>query len=141
MNAQASIAHEGDNVDDVALLPRTESTQGTFSLTYTPIPLPGADGQLPPPPWYGQPTYAMTYAHVDQGVKKANTTLTTGALHAMRNLSLSAAFIYPTWNWSVAHTLGRDDDFQNIGPDTESQLTQLAANLRFGDKLSLGPSA
>ncbi len=141
LNAQFSLGHQTDNVDDLALLPRTEITQGVFSMTYTPLPVPGPDGQLPPPSWYGQPTYNMTYVNVDQGVEKASATLTSGALHATRNLSLSAAFNYPTWNWSVAHTLGKDDDLKNIGPDTENHLTQLTANLRFGDKLTVGPTA
>ena len=141
LNAQFSLGHETDNVDDLALLPRTETTLGILSLTYTPLQVPGPDAQIPPPSWYGQPTYNMTYVNVDQGVEKASTTLTSGALHATRNLSLSAAFNYPTWNWSVAHTLGKDDDLKNIGPDTENDLTQLTANLRFGDKLTLGPTA
>lgn len=141
LNAQLSLGHETDNVDDLALLPRTETTQGIVSLTYTPLQKPGADGQFPPPAWYGQPTYNMTYVNVDQGVEKASATLTSGALHATRNLALSASFNYPTWNWSVAHTLGKDDDLKHIGPDTENHLTQLTANLRLGDKLTLGPTA
>ena len=141
LNAQLSLGHETDNVDDLALLPRTETTQGIVSLTYTPLQKPEADGQFPPPAWYGQPTYNMTYVNVDQGVEKAGGTLSSGALHATRNLALSASFNYPTWNWSVAHTLGKDDDLKHIGPDTENHLTQLTANLRFGDQLTLGPTA
>lgn len=141
LNAQLSLGHETDNVDDLALLPRTETTQGIVSLTYTPLQKPGADGQFPPPAWYGQPTYNMTYVNVDQGVEKASATLTSGALHATRNLALSASFNYPTWNWSVAQMLGKDDDLKHIGPDTENHLTQLTANLRLGDKLTLGPTA
>ncbi len=141
LNAQLSLGHETDNVDDLALLPRTETTQGVVSLNYTPLQLPGPDGQLPAPSWYGQPTYSMTYVNVDQGVEKASADLASGALHATRNLSLSAAFNYTTWNWSLAQTLGKDDDLKHIGPDTENHLTQLSANMRFGDKLSLGPTA
>lgn len=139
--AQLSLGHETDNVDDLALLPRTATTQDILSLAYTPLQMPGADGQFPPLSWYGQPTYNMTFVTVDQSVEKASGTLTAGALHATRILSLSAAFSYQTWYWSVAHMLGKDDDLQHIGPDTENHLTQLTANLRFGDKLTLGPAA
>jgi hypothetical protein len=141
LNAQLSLGHETDNVDDLALLPRTETTQGIVSLNYTPLQKPGADGQFPSPAWYGQPTYNMTYVNVDMGVEKAGGTLSSGALHATRNLALSASFSYPTWNWSVAHTRGQDEDLKDFGPDTENRLTQLTANLRLGDKLTLGPTA
>ncbi|MCR4348067.1 MAG: hypothetical protein NUV55_12830 [Sulfuricaulis sp.] len=140
LNAQASLGHETDNVDDLILLPRTETTQGVVSLTYTPLQTPTADGQLPPPAWYGQPTYNVTHVDVDQGVEKATAGLASGALHATRNTTLSAMFNYSTWSWSAVHTFGKDIDYINAGPDTENKTTQLAANLRIGEKLSLNPN-
>lgn len=140
LNAQASLGHETDNVDDLALLPRTETTQGVVSLTYTPLQKLTAEGQLPTPAWYGQPTYNITHVDVDQGVEKATSTLASGALHATRNTTLSAMFNYSTWSWSISHAFGKDDDFINVAPDTENRMTQLAANMRVGEKLSVSPS-
>lgn len=140
VNAQLSLGNETDNVDDLALLPRTETTQGVVSLSYAPLQTPTADGQLPPPAWYGQPTYNITYVDVTQDVEKAGATLARGALHATRHVTLSAMFIYSSWNWSVSHAVGKDEDFTNTAPDTENRMTQLGANVIIGEKLSIGPT-
>ncbi|MCR4331985.1 MAG: hypothetical protein NUV34_04695, partial [Sulfuricaulis sp.] len=140
LNAQLSLGNETDNVDNLALLPRTETSQDILSLTYTPPQTPTSDGQLPPPAWYGQPTYNITYVDVDQIVEKATATLASGALHATRNTTLSAMFNYSAWSWLVSHAFGKNDDFTNAAPDTENRMTQLSANVRIGEKLSVSPS-
>lgn len=140
LNTQISLGHETDNVDDLVLLPRTETTQGIVSLTYAPIQRPAPDGQLPPTSWYGQPIYNITHVDLDQGVEKATATLASGALHATRNTTLSAMFHYGTWNWSVSHVTGRDEDFSNVAADTKNRMTQFNADVRVGEKLSVSPS-
>lgn len=139
--AQVVLGHETDNVDDVPLLPHTHTTRSVLTLAYTPQQVPGTNGQLPPMPWYGQPTYSLTYLNVDQVLDKAGTMpMTTGALHATRNLVFVAAFNYTMSNWSITETLGSDDDLMHIGPNTENQQTQINANVHVSDKLTLGPS-
>ncbi len=140
LNAQLSLGHETDNVNDLALLPRTQATQGVVALTYAPLQIPTPEGQLPSPAWYGQPIYNITYADMDQVVKKAAAALASGALHATRYTTLSAMFNYTTWNWSISHTYGKDDDFINAAPDTESRMTQLSTYVRLGEKFWMNPS-
>lgn len=139
LNAQLSLGHETDNVNDLTLLPRTQAKQGVVALTYAPLQIPTPEGQLPSPAWYGQPIYNITYADMDQVVKKAAATLASGALHATRYTTLSAMFNYTTWNWSISHTYGKDDDFINAAPDTESRMTQLSTYVRLGEKFWINP--
>lgn len=140
LDAQLSLGRERDNVDDLPSIARTETAQRVLSLTYTPPgPLPGPDGSLPPPPWYGQPVLNATYLDVEQDVIKAGSGLPTGALSAVDTLSLSASFTYPTWSWTVGHTMGESEDFFGFGPDTETTSSQLSANFQVGERLTLGP--
>jgi hypothetical protein len=140
--AQLSLGRETDNVNDIALLPRTESLQTVLSLSFTPqqAQVPGPDGKMPPTPWYGQPTYNATFIKLDQDVEKAASTLTTGALNETQNLSVTATFTYPTWSWSVGHTRGENTNFRQTAVDTKNNLTQFNANFRVGDKLTIGPT-
>jgi len=140
--AQLSLGRETDNVNDIALLPQTESLQTVASLSFTPQgnQTPGPDGKTPPLPWYGQPTFNATLIKLDQDVEKAGATLTTGALNETRNVSLTATFSYPTWSWSLSHTVGENTNFRQTAVDTENRMTQLNANFRVGEKLTLGPT-
>ncbi len=140
--AQLSLGRETDNVNDIALLPQTESLQTVVSLSFTPqqAQVPGPDGKTPPPPWYGQPTYNATLIKLDQDVEKAGATLTTGALNETQNVSLTATFSYPTWSWSLGHTRGENTNFRQTAVDTKNNMTQLNANFRVGEKLTLGPT-
>src|SRR5258708_35158940 len=62
LNVQAAASREHDNVDDVPLLPRTDSVQRSASLNYAPV---RAAVQSPAGaaafPWYGQPNFAASY--------------------------------------------------------------------------------
>ncbi len=139
---QLSLGRETDNVNDIALLPQTESLQTVVSLSFTPqqAQVPGPDGKAPPPPWYGQPTFNATLIKLDQDVEKAGATLTTGPLNETQNVSLTATFTYPTWSWSIGHTRGENTNFRQTAVDTENSLTQFNANFRVGQKLTLGPT-
>lgn len=142
-NLQSSLGYETDNVNDIALLPRTESIQTALSMTYTPtlnLAPPADANQQPSLPWYGQPTYGLTYLSLDQDVIKAGAGLTEGDFHETKNLTAVASFSYTTWMWSVNHSIGKDTDFTNLADDTETSTTQLAANFRVGEKLTIGPS-
>ena len=130
-------------MNDIALLPRTETVQGVLSMMYTPTLnfAPSADPSQPPAfPWYGQPTVGLTYLSLDQDVAKAGAGLSEGRLHETQNVTFIASFTYPTWMWSANHSIGKDTDFSNMADDTKSNTTQLAANVRIGEKLTLGPT-
>jgi hypothetical protein len=143
LNVQASLGQESDNVNDLAPMPRTEMTQGVISVTWLPTLklAPAGAGQAPVLPWHGQPMFNLTWVDLDQEVVKATAGLNAGALHATRNLSASMNFSYPTWMWSLIHSVGKDDDFTNLVDDTRSKLTQISLNARIGDKLTVGPAA
>ncbi len=143
LNLQASLGQETDNVNDLALLPRTEMTQGVTSVTYMPtiaVPVQADPTQPPALPWYGQPVYNLTYVDLDQKVVKAAAGLNAGALHATRMLSASTSFTYATWMWSLNHSIGRDDDFTDLIDDTHSRMTQLNLTARVGEKLTVSPA-
>lgn len=143
LDLQASIATETDNVNDLALLPRIETLQTVWSLSYTPeqdLALMEPDGQVPKMPWYGQPFYNIGYFTLDQDVEKAGAGLSAGAFHATDNVTLSATFSYSTWSWAISHGVGKDEDFTNAASDTESELTDVSANIQIGRKLSLTPT-
>jgi hypothetical protein len=141
LDAQLSLGRETDNVNDLSLLPRTATRLGMFSVNYTPNPnlQPQPDGSLPPFPWYGRPNFNAAYIDMNQDVEKAGAGLATGASSATRSLALTASFTYSTWSWFLNHTLGRYDNFISLQADTNSRLTQLNANLRLGERLTLMP--
>ena len=141
LDVQMSHGRETDNVNNQTLLPRIRTYLNSLSAGYAP-PLPvQQDWALPPKlAWYGHPFYSATLLAMDQDVIQSGGSLSTGGLHATRNLSLSANFTYPMWSWSVSHVLGRDDDLSNLASDTRSRSTQLGANLRLGQKLTIGPT-
>ncbi len=143
-NMQASLGQERDNVNDLALLPRTETTQQLLTLTYTPTLTlaPQTDPSKPPAlPWFGQPMFNLTYVNLDQEVTKSSTGLGAGPLHATRMITAMANFNYPTLMWGLSHTIGKDDDLSNVADDTTSHMTQLSLNMRaFENKLTFGPA-
>lgn len=141
LDVQMSHGRETDNVNNQTLLPRIRTYLNSLSVGYAP-PLPvQQDWALPPKlAWYGHPFYNATLLAMDQDVIQSGGSLSTGGLHATRNLSLSANFTYPMWSWSVSHVLGKDDDLSNLASDTRSRSTQLGANLRLGQKLTIGPT-
>jgi hypothetical protein len=142
LNLSGSLEKLRDNVNDVASLPQTRWNQSAFSLTYRPtLSLAPAmvPGQAPALPWYGQPMFNLGFINFDQDVVKASTALATGPFRATRSVTGAASFTYPRWMWSLAHTVGKIDDFTDTTDDTLSHLTVLNASLRFGEKLTVGP--
>ena len=142
LDVQMSHGRETDNVNNQTLLPRIRTYLNSLSVGYAPSLPVQKDSALPPPKlaWYGRPFYNAALLAMDQDVTQAGGSLSTGRLHATRNLSLSANFAYPMWSWSVGHVLGKDDDFTNLASDTRSRSTQLSANMRLGQKLTIGPT-
>jgi hypothetical protein len=140
LNLSASLEKLRDNVNDIATLPQTRWTQSGVSLTYRPtLTLVAASGQAPQLPWYGQPMFNLAFSNFDQDVIKASTALATGPFRATRSITGAASFSYPTWMWSLSHSVGKIDDFTDVTDDTRSNLTVLNASLRFGESLTVGP--
>jgi hypothetical protein len=139
VDVQVSIGRDTDNVNDIELLPQTETWQKVFVTTFVPQlnMQPGADGKMPELPWYGQPMLNLTWIDIDQDVEKSGAGLSTGALSATRTLSLNASFSYATWSYGLSHTIGQNDS--TIAVDTKNRMTQLNANARIGEKLTVGP--
>jgi hypothetical protein len=142
VDMQLSAGHETDNVNDIPLLPRTESIQKVAALTYSPLfrAQPGAIADNPEPPWYGRPVFNVTVFDLDQDVEKAAAGLSVGALNSVTNVVMSASFAYPAWNWSVLHSRGTFTNHINIVPDTRTRMSQLNANFRVGQSLDVRPS-
>jgi hypothetical protein len=141
LSVLASIGRETDNVNDIDLLPRTETAQQSLSFNYTPaLATPTDPAQAPTLPWYGQPTFSVTWLDLDQDITKASPSLAQGALHATQTVSATASFSYTTWNWALSHTVGEDTDFLDLVADTESTMTQLSINVIAFEKLTLGPA-
>ncbi|HEX7045282.1 MAG TPA: hypothetical protein VF203_11780 [Burkholderiales bacterium] len=141
-DAQLSIGRERDNVNDLPLIAQTETAQNVLSLTYAPQPAyePLPDGSLPPPSWYGQPLLNLSLIDVDQDIVRAGLGLTPGALNKVRTLALTASFTYPTWSWTLGHTIGKSENFIGQAPDTKTDASQLSASFRIGERWTFGPS-
>lgn len=112
------------------------------SVTYAPQPAyePLPDGSLPPLPWYGQPLLNLSLIDVDQDVVRAGSGLMPGALNKVRTLALTASFTYPTWSWTLGHTIGKSENFIGQAPDTRTDASQLSASFRIGERWTLGPT-
>lgn len=142
LNAQASAGKEHDNVDDLALLPRTESTQHSFALNYVPIlhtaQTPGAP---PSVPFYGQPNLTASYMSLKKELANnpGALPLPLGPLHQTTNLMLGAQFQYAKWNWGLGHTRVADKDFANLTPDTRTNSDRLQAGVQLA-KVMVGGS-
>lgn len=142
LDAQASAGKEHDNVDDLALLPRTETTQHSFALNYVPVP-PAAQASGAPPsvPFYGQPNLTASYMSVKKELadNPGGLPLPLGPLHETTNLMLGAQFQYAKWNWGLGHTRVVDNDFANLAPDTRTNSERLQAGVQLA-KLAVGGS-
>ena len=143
LNVQVAAAKEHDNVDDIALLPRTESTQHSIALGFSPLQTPDASGALPPAPWYGQPSFSAAYTRLSKTLARVPVSLSpmldAGPLHETTNLQLSAQFQHATWSWGLSHSRLKDDDYANLAPDTLTKSDQLQGALQL-TKLSVNTS-
>ncbi len=139
---QLSAGRETDNVNDLALLPRTESIQKAASLFYSPLlqPKPGTNAGIIELPWYGRPVFSVSVFDVEQTIEKAADVLSVGALNSISNAALTASFAYPAWNWSIVHSRGTFTNHINNVPDTRTRVSQLNANFRIGQRLGVRPS-
>lgn len=136
---QASLGKEKDNVNDIAGLGQSETTQTVLNVTFSPEQKYKKDG-TPITKWWGQPNYSLSYFKSDQKVIKASPVLALGKLTSTSNLEGTAAFTYNTWDWSVSLSQGKEEDFTGLNPDTETDGINLNASFRIGEKLTISPS-
>ncbi len=142
LNAQASAGKEHDNVDDLALLPRTDSAQRSFALNYVPIQhVAQASGAPASLPFYGQPNLTASYMSLKKELANnpGALPLPLGPLHETTNLMLGAQFQYAKWNWGLGHTRVADKDFRNLTPETRTDSERLQAGFQL-TKLVIGGS-
>ncbi|GMQ92107.1 MAG: hypothetical protein BMS9Abin11_1426 [Gammaproteobacteria bacterium] len=139
LDFQASLGKEKDNVNDIAGLGQSETTQTVLNITFAPEQKYKKDG-APTTKWWGQPNYSLAYFKSDQKVIKASPVLALGKLTSTSNLEGTAAFTYNTWDWSVSLSKGKEEDFTGNNPDTETDGINLNANFRIGEKLTLSPT-
>ena len=135
---QASLGRERDNVNNLAIIGQSETTQQIINISYAPEQKYKEDGTAITK-WYGQPNYSLAYFRSDQEVIDASATLAKGKLLSTRNLEGTAAFIYNTWDWSLTLRKGREEDLSGNNPDSRSEGADLAANFRIGEKLTISP--
>jgi hypothetical protein len=138
LNLQAQAGREEDNVNDSPLLPKLRKELVTVAGSYTPTPDPDATQEQSKSFW-GQPTFSggIQYSkdktiETPVGFQGSEVDIRT------RNAQLMAYFSHDTWDWSIGHNVGWQDDETNLSPDTRNDLTDLAINLRIGERLSLG---
>jgi len=128
LNVQAAGAREHDNVDQLPLMPTTDTAQRSFSLNYAPLQLaaPGTAGP-PPVPWYGQPNFTVTYMGVkkDLASNPGGLPLPLGPMHETTNLVLAAQFQHATWSWGYTHGRVADQDFDGFTPETRTTSDRL----------------
>lgn len=138
LSAQAAAAKEHDNVDELALVPRTRTTQHSFSLNWVPV---RAGAQASAMPWYGTPSLSASYVTVSKELTDTagSFLLSVGPLHDTSNLMLGAQFQHATWNWGATHTRIEDKDFAGYTPDTVTTADRLQAGVLVS-KLNLGAS-
>ena len=140
LNVQISHGRETDNVNSQTLLPRIRTDLSSLSVGYAPFAGTTGSSATAKIDLVRAPVLQRYLTCHGSGRHTVGGSLSAGGLHATRNLSLSANFAYPMWSWSVSHVLGKDDDFSNLASDTKSRSTQLGANLRLGQKLTIGPT-
>ena len=136
LSVQAAAAKEHDNVDDLALIPRTKTTQHSFSLNYVPL-----QGATPAAPWYGTPSLSASYVTVSKELSDnaGSFLLAVGPLHETSNLMLGAQFQHATWSWGATHTRVEDRDFAGYTPETVTTADRLQAAFLV-EKLNVGAS-
>lgn len=138
LNLQASLGREEDNVNDINILPRTRKDLITVQGTYSPPPK-VEDKAGKKRNWLGTPTYSMGMQTVrdktvflPDGYEGGNIDLRT------RDIQIMANFAYDSWYWSISRSVGWQDDFTDVSPDTRNDLTGLDVNLNIGERLSIG---
>jgi hypothetical protein len=142
LNMQAAASREHDNVDDVPLLPRTDSVQRSASLNYAPFrPAVQSPAGAASFPWYGQPNLTASYMSLkkDLSSNPGALPLSTGPLHETKNLMLGAQFQYARANWGVTHSRVADRDFSGLLPDTRTVSDRIQAGFQVS-KLNVGTS-
>lgn len=132
MNVQASAGREHDNVDDLALLPTTQSRQRALSLGYSPLQTPSPTG-APSNPWYGQPMLNASYMMLkrDLAINPGALPLAEGPLHQTRNLMFGAQFQYATGGWGLSRGIVTDNDFTGQAPDTRTVSDRVQTGMRL----------
>jgi hypothetical protein len=138
LSAQAAAAKEHDNVDDLALVPRTQTTQHSFTLNWVP---PQTGAQASAMPWYGTPSVSASYVTLDKALtdNAGSFLLAVGPLHQTSNLLVGAQFQHATWNWGFSHTRVEDKDFAGYTPETVTTADRLQTSVLV-KKLNLGAS-
>jgi hypothetical protein len=115
LSAQAAAAKEHDNVDDLAPIPRTKTTQHSFSLNWVPV-----GGTASAMPWYGAPSLSASYVTESKELtdNAGSFLLMVGPLHETSNLMLGAQFQHAAWSWGATHSRVEDRDFAGYTPET-----------------------
>jgi hypothetical protein len=138
LSAQAAAAKEHDNVDDLALVPRTRTTQHSFTLNWVP---PQTGAQAAAMPWYGTPSVSASYVTLDKELtdNAGSFLLAVGPLHRTSNLLVGAQFQHATWSWGFSHTRVEDKDFAGYTPETVTTADRLQGAVLV-KKLNVGAS-
>lgn len=138
LSVQAAAAKEHDNVDDLPLVPRTRTTQHSFTLNWVP-PQTGAQGTAIP--WYGTPSLSASYVTLNKELtdNAGSFLLAVGPLHETSNLMLGAQFQHAMWNWGFSHTRVEDKDFAGYTPETVTTADRLQGTVLV-KKLNVGAS-
>jgi hypothetical protein len=137
LSVQAAAAKEHDNVDELALVPRTRTTQHSFTLNW----VPPQTGAQPAMHWYGTPSLSASYVKLDKELtdNAGSTVLAVGPLHQTSNLLLGAQFQHATWSWGFSHTRVEDQDFAGYTPETVTTADRVQGTVLV-KKLNLGAS-
>ena len=133
VGVQAATGREHDNVDDLPLVPKTESVQHSVSLNYAPAKPPAqSPAGTVSLPWYGQPFLTASYMTLRKDIASSpgGSPFSQGPLHDTKNLALGAQFQYSKANWGLTHGRVDDTDFTGLSPDTRTVSDRLQAGLR-----------
>ncbi len=134
LQLEAALGRETDNVNDLALLPRIRTRRATLALVHAPEP---AGEALP---WYGRPTFTLEGVDQERRVVRGGAGLAPGPFSATTRVAFSAGFAYPSWEWSLAHFVGRSDDFTGQSAATDDRTTEAAVNIQGEGGASLALS-
>ncbi len=126
---------EQDNVDDDPLIPTLRNGLAGLLLSFSPPQTVDENG-LPRRRWYGQPTFSFSSQYARQEhVRLPGGFLGTSVDQRVAQHQLDAAFQYDNWGWSVGYGYGSERDLTGVFGDRRSELTSLAGNWRFADRL------
>ncbi len=136
LQAQAGVID--DNVADDSNLPTLRNRIGNLAATYTPA-IPTDEQGLPVQRWYGQPTLSFTsqyarFNHASLPVEQADYRIKQKTLYNQ----VTAAFLYPNWNWQAGYGLGSETDEIATTFDRDNRLINLAFYWQFSDRLVFG---